>query len=332
MSSEPSRASEAKDAKVAIHALELKHLAAADRIFRLAFGTFLGLPDPMQFYGDSDFVRSRWRADPKAVLGAEMEGELVGSNFVTNWGSFGFFGPLTVRPDLWDRGIAKRLLEPTMAIFETWGTKHRGLFTFAQSPKHVGLYQKFGFWPRYLTPVMQRPIAPDERASSAARKGWSKLSEVASRERASSVTACGEVTGEIYEGLNVEREILAVVDQGLGDVVLLEGSGRLAGFAVCHCGAGSEGGSGTCYVKFGAVRPGPRAADDFDRLLNAAAALAAERKTSRLLAGVNTGRSEAYRQMLQSGFRTEFQGVAMETGSPGSGYNHPGVFVIDDWR
>jgi hypothetical protein len=41
-------------------------------------------------------------------------GQLVGFNFVTNWGSVGFFGPFIVHPDYWDQGIAKQLLGPTM--------------------------------------------------------------------------------------------------------------------------------------------------------------------------------------------------------------------------
>ena len=50
-----------------------------------------------------------------------------------------------------------------MNIFDKkWHTKHAGLFTFAQSAKHVGLYQKFGFWPRFLTMVMSKPISPVE--------------------------------------------------------------------------------------------------------------------------------------------------------------------------
>jgi GNAT superfamily N-acetyltransferase len=91
-------------------------------------------------------------------LGADLHGELVGSNFAANWGSVGFFGPLTVRPDLWDRGIASRLLESTMELFDGWNTKHAGLFTFAHSPKHIGLYQKFGFWPQFLTAIMSRSV------------------------------------------------------------------------------------------------------------------------------------------------------------------------------
>src|SRR6266536_1873139 len=126
---------------LSVHPLREEELPAADRIVRLAFGTFLGLPDPLTFMGDAAYVRPRWTADPEAALGAFVDGELVGSNFVANWGSVGFFGPLTVRPDLWNAGIARRLLEPTMALFERWGTAHAGLFTFPHSTKHIHLYQ-----------------------------------------------------------------------------------------------------------------------------------------------------------------------------------------------
>lgn len=39
-------------------------LQEADKIMRLAFGTFLGLPDPMKFMGDADYVNTRYRANP----------------------------------------------------------------------------------------------------------------------------------------------------------------------------------------------------------------------------------------------------------------------------
>src|SRR5712691_6063932 len=86
-------------------------LAAARRISRTAFGTFLGAPDPENFWADRDLVYGRFAAEHIASFAAEADGELVGSNFVTNWGSVGFFGPLTVRPDQQGRGIAKDLVE-----------------------------------------------------------------------------------------------------------------------------------------------------------------------------------------------------------------------------
>jgi GNAT superfamily N-acetyltransferase len=126
----------------------------ADRIMRLAFGTFLGLPDPLSFMGDAGYVKTRYMANPSAALVAEVNGKLAGSNFAMNWGSVGIFGPLTIHPDLWNKGVAKRLLEKTMELFDGWKIKHAGLFTFAQSIKHIHLYQNFGFWPRFLTSIM----------------------------------------------------------------------------------------------------------------------------------------------------------------------------------
>ena len=150
----------ADTAGVRIRPLAAEDLAEADRICRVAFGTFLGMPEPEKMFGDANMVRTRWRAEPGAGLAAELDGRLAGSNFATNWGSVGFFGPLSVAPEYWDRAIAQRLLDATMELFAAWGTRHVGLFTFAQSAKHVGLYQKYGFWPRFLTAVMTSPVDP----------------------------------------------------------------------------------------------------------------------------------------------------------------------------
>jgi GNAT superfamily N-acetyltransferase len=91
---------------------------------RMAFGTFLRLPDPMAFAGDADYVRGRWTAAPDTALTAEIDGELVGSNFVTRWGSVGFFGPLTVDPLLRGQGVAQTLMDSTMEIMDSWDLTH----------------------------------------------------------------------------------------------------------------------------------------------------------------------------------------------------------------
>jgi GNAT superfamily N-acetyltransferase len=137
-----------KNESIQVGPLKQGEVEEAVHILRLAFGTFLGVPNPLEFLGDRDLVTPRWHSPHVKVLAAREGGRLIGSNIVTRWGSFGFFGPLTVLPEYWDRGVAKRLLASTMPIFERWGVRHTGLFTFAQSPKHVALYQKFGYWPR----------------------------------------------------------------------------------------------------------------------------------------------------------------------------------------
>src|SRR5690242_5469630 len=144
---------------ITVRLLQETELSTADSITRLAFGTFICLPEPMAFMGDAAYVRNRWLADPEAAFAAESGGEIIGSNFATNWGSAGFFGPLTIRPDFWDRGVGKRLMEPIMELFDKWETRHAGLFTFPHSQKHIALYQRFGFWPRFLTAIMSKPVA-----------------------------------------------------------------------------------------------------------------------------------------------------------------------------
>jgi len=313
---------------VSIEHLREEDLLEADRIFRLAFGTFMGHPDPAQYRAGADFIRTRWITDPGAAFAARTQGRLVGTNFATNWGSVGFFGPLTIHPDYWDRGIGKLLMEPIMALFSQWRTTHTGLFTFAQSQKHVGLYQRFGFWPRFLTAMMSKAKPTGESIGASPVKLFSSLSP---EDRATALKACNELTGEIYEGLSVEREIISIAKQQLGDTVLVWEDSRLVALGVCHCGAGTEAGPDVCYVKFGAARPGASATANFDRLLSACETLAAQQGLAKLVAGVNTARIEAYEQMLAMGFRTEFQGVEMHRPNE-PGYSRPGAFVIDDWR
>src|SRR5713226_5066551 len=191
-------------------------LPAARRIARTAFGTFLGAPDPENFWADRDLVYGRFAAEHVASFAAELDGELVGSNFVTKWGSVGFFGPLTVHPDQQGRGIAKSLVEAVSTQLDSWGTRHAGLFTFPQSPLHLALYGKFGFHARFLTAIMAAPAKAAETDVA-----WSRYSALPESERAVAVKACHELTEEIYEGLDLGAEIRTVAARNLGDTVLL---------------------------------------------------------------------------------------------------------------
>ena len=347
---------------ISVRLLKENELSEADRICRLAFGTFVGLPDPMTFFGDADYVRTRFYTDPSAAYAAILtdndddspdnnsSGKLIGSNFTTNWGSVGFFGPLTIHPDYWGKGVTRSLMQPTMQLFSKWNTKHAGLFTFAHSPKHITLYQKFGFWPYFLTAIMSKGVATNRNSNrSTSQHRWSKYSEVSKDQEEEEnqegylLNTCNRLTNDIYDGLDLSVEISSVMKQRLGDVVLTwdldnNNNKNLAGFAVCHCGKGTEAGSNTCYLKFAAIQPSQGRANDssltesrFESLLNACEAFAAEQGMSRLVAGANTGRRHAYAKMLSQGYHIDILGVAMQRGNE-MGYNRPDVYIIYDWR
>ncbi len=311
---------------VLIRLLQANELATADHVFRLAFGTFVGLPEPAEFFGDGAYISHRWQTDPTAVFAAEVDGKIIGSNVVTNWGSFGFFGPLSVHPDFWNQGVAQLLIEPAIACFTEWNTQQAGLFTFAQSPKHHALYQKFGFRLRFLTVIMTKSVQQYQPVPQG-----TKYSQMSENERIQGIKAAYQLTNSIYEGLDVSREIKTVEAQSLGDTVFLWDDAGLAGFAVCHYGVGTEAGSNTCFVKFGVARSGTHAGQIFEQLLDLCEELTVTQNMTRLVAGVNTSRDEAYHRMLARGFRSDKIGVAMHRPNEPA-YNRPDVFALDDWR
>ena len=231
-------------------------------------------------------------------------------------------------PEYWDRGVAKRLLESTMRIFERWGVRHTGLFTFPHSVKHVGLYQKFDYWPRYLTAVMT--LNPEAKPAPQGGHAPVLLSAGKKSQREPAIQACGKLTHKIDKGLDLSGEIQAVLAQRTGDVVLTYTRGVLDAFAVCLNGPGSEGGEKTCYVKFGAARGGAGAGERFDKLLEACDAFASSRGAT-VEAGVNLAREDAYRRMRAHGYRVSMQGVAMQR-PHADGFNRADAYVIDDWR
>jgi len=202
--------------------------------------------------------------------------------------------------------------------------------TFANSPKHLGLYQKFGFHPRFLTAIMEKKVeAPSTKRNRVTLDTFSGLR--GDKERRAVLKECRELTDSILAGLDVSEEIKAVQELKLGDTVLVRDGSQTVGFAVCHVGPNTEAGSGTCYIKFGLAGGRAGAGARFRDLLAACESVGSQNGAETLEAGVNLARTEAYAEMRACGFLTEFQGVSMQRPNE-PGYNRPGVFAIDDLR
>jgi GNAT superfamily N-acetyltransferase len=309
---------------VTVRAMQAADVEDAERLYRFAFGTYFQFPEPMAFRGDAAVIGPRWRTYPDGGIVAVRDGRMIGMSCAANWGSVGVLGPVAVHPELWKQGLARRLLGATLDVFDRWGCRIVGLFTFPQSATHLRLYQEFGFWPRTLMPAMAKPVGGPHNV-----RGTAALS--ARPDRAALVAACRALTDSVYAGLDLGREIATVLDDGLGEVVLLLEGDALAGFAICHAGAGSEGGSKSCGIKFALVRSGETAPERFRDLVFACEDFARMRGIGQVVSGVTTGRHVVYRIMCELGFRTQVAGVAMHRPFADA-YDRPDIFAIDDWR
>lgn len=295
-------------------------------VHRLAFGTEFGLPDPMKFRGDSDVVRVRFGMYPDGCIVAAEGDEVVGFGISSRWGRVGLLGPICVDPAHWNRGIARKLIERNVGLFDEWGCSASGLLTNPASPRHLRLYQDYGYWPRYLTVVMARPTDDGGRPPICCES----LADTR-RDRGAVMGDMRALASLAYPGLDMTIEIMAVLDRGLGAVLFHYDGDTLTDLAICHSGAGSEGMSGVLFVKFGLVRPGTDARQTFARLVGDCVGYAARMGLARVIMGTNTGRHDAYRILLDQGFRSEFQGVRMHRPMVDI-FDTPNVYALDDWR
>ena len=143
---------------IAIRALAESDIEVAERVRRSAFGTLFGLPDPMSFRGDAALLAGRRWAFPDGGLIAEDSGADPRRRYGQSLGQSRRLRTGRGPSAHWRKAIARQLLDAAMPIFDRWGSRVIGLFTFPERPTHIRLYQSFGFWPRALTAIMVRPV------------------------------------------------------------------------------------------------------------------------------------------------------------------------------
>jgi len=299
-------------------------LATADEVMRAAFAERASMR-PGEAFRDRSMLRARLRLHPDGAVVAHVDGEVAGSALAMHWGSVAVFGPLSVRPDQQGRGIGRALLDGALERMAVWDAEHTGLFTWSESPGHLALYRAVGFWPRFLSLLMAKPL-PADAAGEALTLGG-----LAEADRDAAVAACAELADALRPGLDLTAEVRGLAEHGWGDTVLLEGADGLDGFAVCHTGPGSEAGTGQCLAKFATVRQGPGAAERFGELFDACERFAAARGAYRLEVMADAGRVAVCRALLARGFAVAFQGVNLHRDAF-EGYDAPDVWAVDDWR
>ena len=306
---------------IKISSLQESELQEAENLLKLAFGTFKQLPNPLEF-GQGAQYSSRWYRDSSSVIAAKLTDQLIGYVMLANWGSFGNLGPIVVHPNYWNQGIASQLMQSAENKFAQWKTRQMGLSTFANSPKHVYLYGKFGYQPRFLIALMVKPITPTRQSLKAQR-----YSQLATEQQAESLREAYWLTDSIYAGLDLSSEIKVVEKCCLGDTIFLWNDGGLTGLAICHYEKKSEAQKNSCYIKFAAAKS-PNA---FEQLVDECEILASNVFMISLVAGVDTACEDAYQRMLARKYKIQTFMLSMYKPNQPS-YTRQETYIIDDRR
>ena len=304
-----------------------------------AFGDFferqLGTR-PRQVFGGAQYVHHRWLMEPWGCFVAEEnEGKIVGVSVAVCWGTLGLFGPVAVLTPYQNQKVAQQLVRAAQAFFDENRVTLQGVVTFPYSPKHLVLYQKFDFKPRALVAITARSLERREPSPPVKpARGTPETKRFSTYEESKKKGLLARLrllTGRIYRGLDLTKEIEIVDGLALGDTLLLEKDGTPLGFAICHTPGVSEAPQGALYIKYLAIDPARRRPEHFVQLLSACEDFGVSAGCQRIIAPVYTGYWRAYQTLLASGYHVDMLMLRMKRGK-NDDYEGEEDFVLDDWR
>lgn len=148
---------------------------------------------------------------------AELDGRIVGSNFLDERSAIAGIGPVTVDPPVMNRAVGRRLMQAVMDRAAQQRFPGSRLVEIAWHYRALALYTRLGFDARETLSVLQgRPLAltmPGYKVRSA---------------REEDLPACNQICFQVH-GHDRGGELLDAIRQGAASVV--ERLGRITGYA-----------------------------------------------------------------------------------------------------
>jgi predicted N-acetyltransferase YhbS len=258
---------------------------------RIAYEAFKSIADRHNYPPDfpspevaAMIVGSMLRHPRVYSIVAEAGGRIIGSNFMDERASVGGIGPISVDPEVQDRGAGKAMMLDALARVSQRGFAGVRLVQSAYHMRSLSLYTKLGFDPRETLSVFHGSPINVEIPGAVVRRATS-----------GDLTACNELCTYIH-GLERGGELSDAIEHGSATVV--ERAGRITGYATMI------GFGGYCVGEFN---------DDIKALIGAARELHAP---GFLVPSVN---AELMRWCLAHGLRIIMQMTLMTVGL----YNEP---------
>ncbi len=148
---------------------------------------------------------------------AEVDGQIVGSNFLWETATIAGVGPITVAPATQNKAAGRQLMDDVMRRAQQQGFAGVRLVQAAYHNRSLSLYTKLGFDTREPLSAIQGPPLRVEMPGHTVRPA-----------SAADVAACNQLCLKIH-GLERTRELTDAIEQGTANVV--ERAGRITGYA-----------------------------------------------------------------------------------------------------
>lgn len=170
-------------------------------------------PSPEPAIGLLSFLLSRH--DVYSVV-AELDGRVVGSNFLWETASIAGVGPITVDPSVQNGAIGRRLMEDVLRRTEEQAFAGVRLVQAAYHNRSLSLYTKLGFDTREPLSAMQGPALNMEIPGHYVRPATKN-----------DLDECNKLCVRIH-GFERDVELIDAINQGSATVV--ERAGRITGY------------------------------------------------------------------------------------------------------
>jgi len=148
---------------------------------------------------------------------AELNGRVVGSNFLDERNDIFGIGPITVDPTVQNDGVGRALMQAVMQRAEERRCAGTRLVQSAYHNRSLALYLKLGFWAREQLVCLQGP-AP----------GGSVTGFPVRRAESSDLRACNRLCQQVH-GHDRSGELQDAIAHG--SAILVERHGRITGYA-----------------------------------------------------------------------------------------------------
>ncbi len=335
----PGLDSQGRSPLIKIRRVRKGDLSKVRDVIEQAFGDFFERQvgtRPRLVFGGAQYVHHRWLMEPWGCFVAEEgDGKIVGAAVAVMWGTVGLVGPIAVLTSYQNQDIGQQLLGACQEFFDENKATLQGVCTYAYNPKHLILYQKFGYKPKGLVVVTAKHLdrreivhVPKPPKPGLSVRRYSSLEEAKKKPVMQRIR---RITNAIWRGMDLGKEVEIVDGLALGDTLLLDKGRETIGFAVCHLPPNSEAPHGAAYVKFLAIDKRHKRPEHLHALLAAVEDMAAAAQLQQVVAPVYTYYWTAYQTLIERGYHLDFTMVRMKRGKQ-EDYEDASDLVLDDWR